>query len=61
MKRFKGHGKNNQYLPKTCVGNETMAAVQELMDKYEMGKSDAIRKILENGLIYMSIFGDGVE
>jgi len=61
MSRLKGHGKDNEYLPKVCVGNEISSAVTELMEKYGLSKSDAIRKILDNGLIYMAIYGDGNE
>ena len=48
-------------IPMTNVSNETLAAVQELMDKHELSKSEAIRTILNNGLVYMAIYGTGIQ
>lgn len=41
------------------VREDVMNAVTELMTTYGMKKSDAVRSILDNGLVYMSIYGDG--
>ena len=44
------------YVP---VGIET--AIRELMDKYTISKAEATRQILENGVVYMAMFGDGIQ
>jgi hypothetical protein len=58
--RATGSGVYSERIPKTCVTEATSSAIQSLMDKYGMSKSAAIRHLLDNGLVYMAIFGDGV-
>jgi hypothetical protein len=58
--RKAGSGVLKDSIPKTCVTGEMLAAVQYLMDKYGMSKSNAIRHLMDNGIIYMAMFGDGV-
>ena len=55
-----GSGKYPAAFPKTMVTQEMETAMLGLMEKYGMTKSDAIRHILDNGLVYMAIYGDGV-
>ena len=55
-----GYGKYPAAFPKTMVTHEMETAMLGLMEKHGMSKSDAIRHILDNGLIYMAIYGDGV-
>ena len=58
--RKEGGGKYPVAFPKTMVSQEMETAMLGLMEKHGMSKSDAIRHILDNGLIYMAIYGDGV-
>ena len=44
-------------VPMTNVRNEVALAVQELMIKHHLSKSDAVRHILDMGLVYMAIYG----
>ena len=51
-------GNLNQAIPKTCVDESIIQAIDELMLKHDLTKSDAIRRILDYGLIYMTIYDD---
>ena len=53
--RPKKYGKT---IPMTFVNEEVIAAVEEIMQKQSVTRAEAVRKILDMGLIYMAIYGD---
>ena len=53
--RPKKYGKT---IPMTFVKEEVIAAVEEIMQKQSVTRAEAVRRILDMGLIYMAIYGD---
>ena len=43
------------------VRDDVATAIRSLAKAHHMSESEAHRIILDNGLIYMSIYGDGLE
>jgi hypothetical protein len=56
----RGSSKYATTIPKTWVDEETDSVIQYFMDKYSMSKSNAIRHLLTNGVVYTAMEGDGI-
>ena len=42
------------------ISDEMNSVIQYFIDKYNMNRSSACRHIMDNGIQYMAIFGDGI-
>lgn len=63
MVELKKEGKESldHFIPRTYVTANIDNTIVYFMEKYGMNKSNAIRHILNNGIQFIAMFGDGFE
>jgi group I intron endonuclease len=52
--------KFSKCIPRTYVSERVMDTIEHLINKYGMSRSAAIRHLLDNGIQYLAIYGDGI-